>query len=959
MNFDINQLLKGSVRDAVLDQITKSVGLPELKANSVLDRIVSVVMSGISRKTNSKEDAEHLLDAIKGVDSNTQQIYSTGATASDLGFDSLKQKGLSLLNSLFGSEFDGLVDQVSREEGVTQVQAKDSMATAAPAIFSSLKNYLGSDFSLANLSALTGMVGLTATGTDLLNKATTPVTKPATHKVPSQETVDAARMAGVHEPQYTKSTEVHDREMEEPKKSGIWKWLIILALILIALLLFRSCNKKDNPAITNNEESVVNNETTNNDATPPAPVENPDSKETKIIEGFGNFEWDYQDEKLVIDGDIDSAETKATLVDAFKGIAGTLAVEDKLDIDADKGKLEFTNFAALAGALKDFVGVDGKFDGKELKLSGTLNSEEAKANLVKKLSEVLGADYKIQADDVKVEATKTEEPKEENKDSQKDEVKVSKDLGDLRWNAKTDKVVVGGDVPSEEVKAKVLEAFKVIAGNRPLEDKLNVDKDEGEFSFNDFTAFAGVLKDYPTIEGDFDEGVLKLDGTLNSEDAKKKLATDLVAVLGSAFKVDVESIDVDAPEEVEGYGDLSWKFDGDKLVIDGDVSAEDKTKLLAAFDSIKDTSTIQDDMDVKDNQANMKLDSLDAFIKVVGDFPNVKGSFDGFTLDLTGHVISDERKTELVTKLQEALGSQFKIDADDVDVETPDVGETENKPVDDTNFPTPAEQPADQTAPAEQATTSSETAQTDELANVLDISEMSKENLDLHIVFDSASSDIQPKYNDRLDAFAKYLIESNRTGEISGYTDNQGDDESNKKLSAERANSVRNYLVSKGVPETNIVAVGYGEANPIADNNTPEGRLANRRIEFNVKDVTSKKDAIGEMINQTEDKAKSTYDSTKEKVTEAAEVTKEKVQEGYETAKDKVNKAADATKEAYKDAKETVSEAAGKAGEKIKDTAKSVGNAVDKAAHKTEDAIQNIKEKMGGEPSSTSPAPAQ
>ncbi len=69
---------------------------------------------------------------------------------------------------------------------------------------------------------------------------------------------------------------------------------------------------------------------------------------------------------------------------------------------------------------------------------------------------------------------------------------------------------------------------------------------------------------------------------------------------------------------------------------------------------------------------------------------------------------------------------------------------------------------------------------------------------------------------------------------IEGHTDSTGDSVSNQKLSQARANTVVQYLVSKGVNPANVTAVGYGETRPIGSNRTRAGRAANRRIEFNV-----------------------------------------------------------------------------------------------------------------------------
>jgi len=71
--------------------------------------------------------------------------------------------------------------------------------------------------------------------------------------------------------------------------------------------------------------------------------------------------------------------------------------------------------------------------------------------------------------------------------------------------------------------------------------------------------------------------------------------------------------------------------------------------------------------------------------------------------------------------------------------------------------------------------------------------------------------------------------------EVQAYTDSRGSDALNLKISEERAQSVRNYLLSKGVNADKVTAKGYGEANPIATNDTAEGRAQNRRVELVVK----------------------------------------------------------------------------------------------------------------------------
>jgi outer membrane protein OmpA-like peptidoglycan-associated protein len=70
--------------------------------------------------------------------------------------------------------------------------------------------------------------------------------------------------------------------------------------------------------------------------------------------------------------------------------------------------------------------------------------------------------------------------------------------------------------------------------------------------------------------------------------------------------------------------------------------------------------------------------------------------------------------------------------------------------------------------------------------------------------------------------------------EIAGHTDNVGTYENNLKLSQLRAESVRNYLISKGIAPQRVIAKGYADTQPIASNDTEEGRAKNRRTEVRI-----------------------------------------------------------------------------------------------------------------------------
>jgi len=100
------------------------------------------------------------------------------------------------------------------------------------------------------------------------------------------------------------------------------------------------------------------------------------------------------------------------------------------------------------------------------------------------------------------------------------------------------------------------------------------------------------------------------------------------------------------------------------------------------------------------------------------------------------------------------------------------------------------------------------------------------------VQFATGKAKITPDSFARLDALVEYMTHKKSARlEISGHTDNAGKKAANKKLSQQRADAIRDYLVSKGIGADRIKAVGYGDEKPIAPNETSEGRMKNRRIE--------------------------------------------------------------------------------------------------------------------------------
>jgi OOP family OmpA-OmpF porin len=101
-----------------------------------------------------------------------------------------------------------------------------------------------------------------------------------------------------------------------------------------------------------------------------------------------------------------------------------------------------------------------------------------------------------------------------------------------------------------------------------------------------------------------------------------------------------------------------------------------------------------------------------------------------------------------------------------------------------------------------------------------------------NLEFDLGKSTIRPTSFESLNRVSELLINKNFSLKLAGHTDNTGTIAGNLKLSKDRAESIKTYLVSKGVNPSRIEATGYGESQPIKSNKTAEGRQMNRRVEF-------------------------------------------------------------------------------------------------------------------------------
>jgi OOP family OmpA-OmpF porin len=104
-----------------------------------------------------------------------------------------------------------------------------------------------------------------------------------------------------------------------------------------------------------------------------------------------------------------------------------------------------------------------------------------------------------------------------------------------------------------------------------------------------------------------------------------------------------------------------------------------------------------------------------------------------------------------------------------------------------------------------------------------------------NIFFDVGKATLRPESYSELDRLGGLMVQNPKMQiELSGHTDNVGSDDSNMKLSEDRAKTVTEYLITLGIATNRVIAKGYGETKPVTSNDTEDGRQMNRRVEFTI-----------------------------------------------------------------------------------------------------------------------------
>jgi outer membrane protein OmpA-like peptidoglycan-associated protein/uncharacterized protein YidB (DUF937 family) len=297
-----------------------------------------------------------------------------------------------------------------------------------------------------------------------------------------------------------------------------------------------------------------------------------------------------------------------------------------------------------------------------------------------------------------------------------------------------------------------------------------------------------------------------------------------------------------APPPVTLPAHLALANDNGVIHVSGSVHDEDtKTSILNALKAVFGADKVQGDLGIDLNRGAapwlVNFRNAVEAVKTAG----VRAVFDGNSVNVGGS-ISDAQRDGIINSLRSVLGSGliFGPLAEKASMEKDAVDKAATAALDKVAAP-PDTAAADKAvadkvsdlvaganskAATELATLKSGFAGKDLIAALNDSV----------VNFASGSAEVPAAMTAFLQSAAGDLkqLPSGSVVEIAGYTDNTGDSLSNVALSQKRADAVRDALIKGGANPDMLVAKGYGGADPIASNDTPEGRFRNRRIEYQI-----------------------------------------------------------------------------------------------------------------------------
>ena len=840
MSVDFSQFFNGPIRDSLIAQVSGYLDIPRPQATTAYDKAVALVIGAMARQAGKPEGAQELVAHIR--DSQTQASLTSSALSPTVltndQFAQIVTVGEREQGTILGAQLEPVAGHLEVATGLDRTAVGSLLSVIVPFVLSYLKNNITTETSAAdNLPALLA--------------AQAPHVAPQLD-APALAALGGERLEDVFGPGVNGSADTHaapaaaqDRgapsssaNANERTKGGWFKWVLILAVILAGVAWIKSCTQSDT-AVTENAQSAAQDQSAT-----PVPAPETAATETAPAETAPT-------EAAPTGAAATGLQSSATEPEAPVGDAKTADSQNSADAPA-------AHFPEPIPAANSDISPAPVENGTPTKTETTTTTVETQASAAPEASDVKTSADKSAANagDATAAATAAPDSPAPASETGSDQTGSGKNTADAapetpQSEPAEDSTTTGptSGPASDSMEAQPASTAESDAGadadatkpavqsNPSVAPAADTEASGKTTTFADATATAVTAATSKAADSSGADNTAATPAETSGKtttfaapaDSEASAAKEQVAPQSPSTSADQHepqatsndasasnlATEVGVPGKTTTFGEaaqspeaadasgpaaetmspadtpaasdqptqLRLQREGDALKVSGIVSNESvHTRIMNALKLVDGHSRIEDDIKIDPQAATIPFEDYSGLLSLLRGYHDVNMNLESDALTLTGQVPSQQEKDTLTSRAQSLVGSSIQVH-NQAEVVAP----TQTKG----NTATPAQ-----------------------------------------VLFASGSAEVDARFHDRLDRLAQQINENGKRVRLVGFADESGTTPLNEVLSKRRAESVKAYLILRGVPADRIQTEGQGVQAPVADNATQQGRAQNRRVEF-------------------------------------------------------------------------------------------------------------------------------
>lgn len=333
-----------------------------------------------------------------------------------------------------------------------------------------------------------------------------------------------------------------------------------------------------------------------------------------------------------------------------------------------------------------------------------------------------------------------------------------------------------------------------------------------------------------------DDDSAKSDGDSGSESTST--STDEATSTSSPTSTSTSTDDATSDSSSKSAGNFTLEGDSDEVTVRATVADKDaQEELIKAVEAEVGDAKVVDKVKISKDADAVNAEAIASLASEVADVKGVTVTADSSEIVLEGEVKSETIKDDIEAKAKAAAGDREVDNKLTVADEDSTSTSTSSPTSTSTTSPSPTKSSDTDDSDSSSGSDPTEEATEDECADISKSVAATLKKQKINFVSSSAKVDSSSmaslkKIATQLKPCVTGDNASSHSLQINGYTDDSGNAANNKQLSARRAASVASVLSQYGIPKSKMKSTGFGESNPVASNDTVEGRKANRRVEI-------------------------------------------------------------------------------------------------------------------------------